>query len=193
MLDSLKKYNILLASKSPRRRELLQQLRIPFTVISIGGIDETYPHDLPLLSVAEYLSRKKADAYKDKINDDDLVITADTVVIGNDQIYGKPKDSEDAVRILKELSGKTHSVATGVTIMNSKKITSFTTVTEVSFCQLSEEEIRYYIENYSPMDKAGAYGIQEWIGAVAVDSIHGSFYNVMGLPINRVYHELKGF
>lgn len=193
MLQNLHKYKILLASKSPRRRELLQQLRIPFNIITIGGIDETFPDTVPLLEVPQYVSAKKADAYQAKIAGNELVITADTMVICGDTILGKPKDAEDAYRMLRLLSGKTHQVATGVTVTAKDRRTSFTTVTNVEFATLSEEEIKYYVDNFIPLDKAGAYGIQEWIGAIAVSKIDGSFYNVMGLPVHRLYQELKLF
>lgn len=193
MLSNLNKYTILLASKSPRRRELLHLLRIPFKVVTIGGIDESYPSSIPLLDVPQYVSIVKADAFQKHIGDDELVITADTMVICGNFILGKPKDREDAVNMLMNLSGKTHQVATGVTISTKWKRTSFTTVTDVTFAGITEEEIRYYVDNYMPLDKAGAYGIQEWIGAVAVSGINGSFYNVMGLPIHRLYQELRNF
>lgn len=193
MLNNLSKYKILLASKSPRRRELLQMLRVPFQVISIGGIDESYPDSVPLIDVPQYVSSKKADAYQDKIRNNELVITADTMVICGDKIYGKPKDGDHAVKMLMELSGKTHQVATGVTISTLDRRTSFTAVSDVTFAEITPEEARYYVDNFIPLDKAGAYGIQEWIGAVAVSGINGSFYNVMGLPVHRLYQELKLF
>ncbi|MBD5356420.1 MAG: septum formation protein Maf [Bacteroides sp.] len=193
MLPNLKDYKILLASKSPRRRELLQMLRIPFSVVSIGGIKEDYPDTVPLIDVPQYVSSKKADAYHELIKDDEMIITADTMVICDNKILGKPKDAEDAIEMLLLLSEKTHQVATGVTISTKDRRTSFTTVTDVSFAKLSEEEVRYYVENYMPLDKAGAYGIQEWIGGVAVSGINGSYYNVMGLPVHRLYQELKMF
>lgn len=193
MLPNLEKYKILLASKSPRRRELLQQLRIPFTVISIGGIDESFPSTTPLIQVPQYVSEKKADAYHERINNNELIITADTMVICDDKILGKPSDKDNAFEMLRFLADKTHQVASGVTITTSDKRTSFTTVTDVTFGSLSDEEIKYYIDNFLPLDKAGAYGIQEWIGAVAVKKIEGSYYNVMGLPVHRLYQELKFF
>lgn len=193
MLSNLNKYKIMLASKSPRRRELLQMLRIPFKVVSIGGIDESYPDTIPLIDVPQYVSDKKSDIYQQRIKDDELIITADTMVICGDKILGKPKDAEDAVNMLMCLSGKTHQVATGVTISTKEKRTSFTAVSDINFSDITEDEARFYVENYMPLDKAGAYGIQEWIGAVAVSGINGSFYNVMGLPINRLYQELKLF
>ncbi len=193
MLTNLNKYKILLASKSPRRRELLSQLRIPFNVITIGGIDESFPDSIPAIEVPQYISEMKADAYHPMIKENDLVITADTMVICGDRIMGKPKDMAEAKEMLRFLSGKTHCVATGVTISTQNRRTSFTTVTDVTFADISDDEITYYVENFLPLDKAGAYGIQEWIGVVAVSGIKGSYYNVMGLPVHRLYQELKLF
>lgn len=193
MLTNLNKYKIMLASKSPRRRELLQMLRIPFKVVCMGGINESFPDTVPAIDVPQYVSAKKADVYQEHIKDDELIITADTMVVCGDKILGKPKDVNDAISMLMCLSGKTHQVATGVTISTIDKRTSFTAVTDVTFGEITEEEARFYVENYLPLDKAGAYGIQEWIGAVAVSGINGSYYNVMGLPINRLYQELKQF
>ncbi len=193
MLTNLKDYKVFLASKSPRRRELLQMLRIPFNVISIGGIDESFPDTVPLLEVPQYISSKKADAYQDRLLENEMIITADTMVICENEIMGKPKDGKEAIAMLLKLSGKKHQVATGVTISTLKHRTSFTTVTDVSFAEITKEEAEFYVDNYQPLDKAGAYGIQEWIGAVAVSGINGSYYNVMGLPIHRLYQELKLF
>ncbi|MBD5310109.1 MAG: septum formation protein Maf [Bacteroides sp.] len=191
MLDNLRPYKIFLASKSPRRRELLQLLRVPFTILNIGGIDESYPDDIPLKDVPQYISDKKAEVYRSRLQDKELVITADTMVISGNHILGKPMDGEDAVRMLLLLAGKTHQVVTGVTIVTRDFKKSFSTVTDVTFAEISEEEIRYYVSNFQPFDKAGAYGIQEWIGAVAVSGINGSFYNVMGLPVHRLFRELS--
>ncbi len=193
MLTNLKDYKVFLASKSPRRRELLQMLRIPFNVISIGGIDESFPDTVPLLEVPQYISSKKADAYQDRLLENEMIITADTMVICENEIMGKPKDGKEAIAMLLKLSGKKHQVATGVTISTLKHRTSFTTVTDVSFAEITKEEAEFYVDNYQPLDKAGAYGIQEWIGAVAVSGINGSYYNVMGLPVHRLYQELKLF
>lgn len=193
MFDNLKKYKILLASKSPRRRELLSQLRIPFNVISLGGIDETYPSDMPADDIPQYLANVKADAYMKTFSDNELIITADTLVISGSKVLGKPHDHDEAARMLKELSGKTHKVITGVCISTHMRRASFSSVTEVRFAELSDESIEYYIENFLPYDKAGAYGIQEWIGCVAVESISGSYYNVMGLPVHQLYKELQNF
>lgn len=193
MLENLNKYHILLASKSPRRRELLSMLRIPYTVMTIGGLDESYPDDIPANDVPQFLSNKKANAYISQLTEKELVITADTLVISGEKIFGKPHSPEDARNMLKELSGKVHHVVSGVTIATTDRRTSFTTVTEVKFAELSESEINYYIENFRPFDKAGGYGIQEWIGAIAVEWIKGSYYNVMGLPVHRLFQELKLF
>jgi len=193
MLENLNGYKIFLASKSPRRRELLQMLRIPFKVVTINGIDESFPDDISPLQVPEFISRKKAKVYLERMQPKELVITADTMVICGDRIMGKPKNPEDAVEMLLCLSGKTHQVATGVTISTADRTVSFSSVTDVTFAPLSEEEIRFYVDNYQPFDQAGAYGIQEWIGAVAVSGINGSYYNVMGLPVHRLFQELKQF
>ncbi len=193
MLTNLDKYKVLLASKSPRRRELLQQLRVPFHVVTLGGIDESYPDTVPLIDVPQFVSEKKADAFQNIIKDNELVITADTMVVCEDRILGKPKDSAEAREMLRLLSGKTHKVSTGVTVTTKDRRTSFTTVTDVTFSTITDEEINYYVENFQPFDKAGAYGIQEWIGAVAVSKIDGSYHNVMGLPVHRLYQELKLF
>lgn len=193
MLDNMKKYKIFLASKSPRRRELLQQLRIPFHTISIGGIDETYPKEMPAQDVPQYLSEKKAEAYSQRISEGDMIITADTLVICEDKILGKPATYEEAKDMLTQLSGKTHEVITGVCITTLDRKIAMSTKTEVKFAELSKEDIEYYVETYSPLDKAGAYGIQEWIGCIAVEWIKGSYYNVMGLPVHQLYKELKNF
>lgn len=193
MLSNIKKYKVLLASNSPRRRELLSQLRIPFKNINLGGIDETYPEDTPPMEVAAYIANKKADAYLDLVRDNEMIITADTVVVLGDKVIGKPKDTEDAVHQLIELSNNTHKVVSAVCILTKDKRTIFTNVTDVTFGEITKEEAVYYVENYMPLDKAGSYGIQEWIGCVAVVKINGSFYNVMGLPVHQLYHELKNF
>ena len=190
LLDKLQNYKVVLASNSPRRRELLADLGIDFTVRTLKGVDESYPHDLPVMEIAEYISRKKAQAYRAEMALDELIITADTVVILGDEVLGKPVDAADAHRMLRELSGKTHKVVTGVTIVTANATASFSAVTDVEFAELSDEDIAYYVERYSPLDKAGAYGIQEWIGCMGVRHINGSFYNVMGLPLHRLYTEL---
>ena len=193
MLENLSKYKVFLASKSPRRRELLEQLRISFSIINKGCIDETYPDSIPAEEIPLYLSNKKADAYIHSFNANELVITADTLVISDGKVLGKPHNHDEAASMLRQLSGKTHKVVTGVCISSKNKRTSFSTVTEVKFAEITEEDIEYYIENFLPYDKAGAYGIQEWIGCVAVEGINGSFYNVMGLPVHQLYRELRNF
>ena len=185
--------HIILASNSPRRKELLSGLDIPFEVRVIEGIDESYPASLPTQSIAEYISRKKAMAYRAMIAPDELVITADTVVILGDEVMGKPKGDADACRMLHALSGRTHQVITGVTLTTRERQTSFSVETGVSFKQLSDEEIDYYVSHYHPLDKAGAYGIQEWIGHIGVTGMQGSYFNVMGLPVQRIYEALKTF
>lgn len=184
---------IILASNSPRRRELLGGLDLDFEVKVLPNIDESYPDNLPATEVAGYISREKAAPYRTLIGEDDLVITADTVVIVGDEVLGKPKDAEDARRMLQLISGRTHQVITGVCLLTTDKERSFSVTTDVTFKQLSEDEIAYYIEHYKPFDKAGAYGIQEWIGYVGVTSINGSYFNVMGLPVQRLWEEIKKF
>ena len=197
-------YKIILASNSPRRRELLAGLDIPFEVKVIKGIDESYPESLDAYEVAEYISSKKAEAYRSLLGEDaaqTLILTADTVVIAptadeqNDQegkgvILGKPKDEVDAVRMLRMLSGKTHHVVTGVCLTTRSQQRHFSVTTEVTFKQFSDAEIRYYISHYKPFDKAGAYGIQEWIGYIGCTGLEGSYFNVMGLPVQRIYEEI---
>ncbi len=193
MLENLRKYTILLGSKSPRRRELLAKLRIPFNVVAISNLEESYPPTLDAAEVPEYLSLQKASAYSSTIKDDEMVITADTVVILDGKIYGKPHSTEEAVEMLMTLSGRTHHVVTGVTVSTRERKVSFSCTTDVEFAELSREDAVYYVETYHPLDKAGAYGIQEWIGCVAVRAIYGSYYNVMGLPVHQLYEVLKTF
>ena len=186
-------YKIILASNSPRRRELLGGLGIDFTVKVIGGIDESWPHELKGEDIPLYISREKAAPYKATIAPDELVITADTIVHVDGEVLGKPADEADAKRMLRMISGRWHEVITGVTLMTSEREHSFAVTTKVKFCNLSDSEIDYYIKNYAPMDKAGAYGIQEWIGYVGVEAIEGSYFNVVGLPVQRLYRELIEF
>lgn len=194
---------LILASNSPRRKELLAGLDIPFEIYVIKGIDESYPSTLDADKVAEHIACKKAAPYKSwykdlmsvpeniEITPDTIVITADTVVVSDGKIMGKPKDREDAYRMLRFLSGKKHQVYTGVCLLNATTSKSFTVCTDVTFRELTDEEIYYYIDTYSPMDKAGAYGIQEWIGYIGVTRLEGSYFNVMGLPVQRINDELK--
>ena len=191
MLDNLKKYKVVLASNSPRRKELLSGLGIDYEVKTLPDIDESFPEGLSEVETATYIARAKADVYRNIMQPDELIITADTIVWLDGEVMGKPVDGEDARRMLRALSGKTHQVITGVCLMTLDSQKAFATVTDVTFCHLSEEEIDYYVERYRPMDKAGSYGIQEWIGFVGVESISGSYFNVMGLPIQRLYTELK--
>ena len=191
MLENLKKYKVVLASNSPRRKELLAGLGIDYEVKTLPDIDESFPEGLSEVETATYIARAKADVYRNIIQSDELIITADTIVWLDGEVMGKPVDDEDARRMLRALSGKTHQVITGVCLMTIDSQKAFATVTDVTFCHLSEEEIDYYVERYRPMDKAGSYGIQEWIGFVGVESISGSYFNVMGLPIQRLYTELK--
>ena len=179
---------IILASNSPRRKELLGGLGVDFEVKVLNGVDESYPDTLPAKDVAEYIATEKAAAYT--VQEDELLITADTVVIVGQDILGKPKDVADACRMLRELSGKTHQVVTGVCLTTSKEQRRFSVTTDVTFKQLSDAEIEHYVDKYKPFDKAGAYGIQEWIGYIGVTALNGSYYNVMGFPVQRVYEEL---
>ena len=191
MLENLSHYDILLASNSPRRRELLAGLGIQYQVVSLPEIDETYPPSLQGREIPQFISRQKADAYKSMMTPRTLLITADTIVWLNGKVYGKPTDDNDARKMLRELSGNTHIVITGVTITTTNFQRVFAVESEVTFDNLSDEEIDYYVENYKPLDKAGAYGIQEWIGYIGVTGLKGSYFNVMGLPIQRLYNELK--
>lgn len=193
MFENLKKYRILLASKSPRRKELLSELGFDFEIATVENVDETYPNTLPVLEIAQYISNKKANSYSKLLKNNELIITADTLVVCDNEVLGKPKNTNDAVEMLMKLSEKTHLVVTGVTILTKDKNCSFSVQTEVEFSKIDKSEAEYYVAKYSPMDKAGAYGIQEWIGCIAVKSIKGSFYNVMGLPVHRLYQELKAF
>ena len=187
------KYKIFLASNSPRRRELLAGLDIPFEVRVLPSVDESYPANLRAGEIPLYISREKANAYRNLIKPDELIIAADTIVWLDDAILEKPHDDAEAVLMLHRLSGKTHEVFTGVTLTTKEQQRSFVAESKVTFATLSDEEIAYYIAHYHPLDKAGAYGVQEWIGYVGVEHIEGSFYNVMGLPVRRVYEALKEF
>jgi septum formation protein len=214
---------LILASNSPRRKELLAGLGIPYDVLVIKGIDESYPDDLPANEVAEYIARKKAKAYvndnklsarpkgalsqseaterivncpldpKGRLPEQELsiILTADTIVVCDGEILGKPRDAEDACSMLRKLSGKTHQVYTGYCLQKGEKTVSGTVCSDVTFKELADEEITHYVNEYKPFDKAGAYGIQEWIGYIGITGIRGSYYNVMGLPVQRIYEELK--
>jgi len=184
-------YRVILASNSPRRKELLGGLGIPFEVRTLQDIDESYPDTLRGEEIPMYISGKKAEAYKQTMADDELIITADTIVYDNGQVLGKPKDRGEAMQMLRELSGHAHEVITGVSVVTKENTVQFASTSKVYFAELTDEEIAYYVDEYKPFDKAGAYGIQEWIGFVAVTRIEGSYFNVMGLPIQRLYTELK--
>ena len=191
--DKLKQYRLILASQSPRRRQLLSEAGIEFTLAPRFECEESFPEDMPAAEVAEYLSGLKSEAYPHELGQSDILLTADTVVIVDGVILGKPADRAEAIAMIKSLSGNQHEVATGVTLRSGEKRRSFTAVSKVRFRNLSDEEILYYVDTYKPMDKAGAYGIQEWIGYVGIEGIEGSFYNVMGLPVQRLYCELGEF
>ena len=193
MFNNLSKYNIILASNSPRRRELLSQLGIEYSVKTLEGIDESFPETLSNTEVAEFIANKKADAYLQLMAENDLIITADTIVCVEDEILGKPKDDADARRMLAKLSGRAHDVITGVVVATKERKDAFSVTTRVKFAELTDEIITHYVENFKPSDKAGAYGIQEWIGFVGVESINGSFFNVIGLPVQRLFQVLTTF
>ena len=199
MLEDLKKYSVVLASNSPRRKELLSGLGVNFSVKTLPDVDESFPDTLKGEEIPLFIARKKADAYKvlfssvnsNEVEEPLLVITADTIVWLEDEVLGKPANATEARAMLSKLSGKKHQVITGVCLTTALWQKSFAAVSEVQFSSLTEEEMDYYIHNYCPYDKAGAYGVQEWIGFIGVESIQGSYFNVMGLPIQRLYRELK--
>jgi septum formation protein len=191
MLD-LKEYNLVLASQSPRRRELLKGLDLEFTTCSVDA-DESFPAELKGADAVQYICKAKADAYRPFLEDKTIAITADTVVILNDNIIGKPKSHEEAFSMIRSLSGHVHEVITAVCIFSKEKCTEFYSSTEVHFSEITDEEIKYYIDKYKPFDKAGSYGVQEWIGYIGIEKIVGSYFNVMGLPVKRLYDELKTF
>jgi len=190
MLSHLQQYQIILASQSPRRLELLKGLNVTFDV-DVVDVEESYPQELVGVDIPMFLAEKKADAYAQKMTENTLLITADTIVWHEGRVFGKPTDKADATRMLNELSGKTHQVITGVCISTLQKRKIFHVISEVRFARLLPKEIEYYLQNYHPYDKAGAYGVQEWIGYIGVEHIEGSYFNVMGLPVQRLYTELK--
>jgi septum formation protein len=185
-------YKIILASNSPRRKELMTMVGFEFEVKS-KNVEENHPPETNIDEIPVHLAEKKARAFLDELNENEVVIGADTIVVLNGKIYEKPEDREDAINMLSILSGQTHEVITGVCILSKKKEISFSEKTQVTFNTLSVEEINFYIDNYKPYDKAGSYACQEWIGAVAIKRFDGDYFNVVGLPINRVYHELEAF
>jgi len=190
--DNLNNYRIILASRSPRRRQLLLELGLNFEVC-LKEFNENYPEGLTGEEIALYVAHQKALSFKDDLSENEIVITADTIVWCDNKILGKPADAEDAVLMLNDLSGNTHEVITAVSIFSLLKEKTFSVSTKVTFDILSDEEIRYYVENYKPYDKAGAYGIQEWIGLAGCSYIEGSYSNVVGLPVQRLYRELQSF
>ena len=192
MLNNLP-YNIILGSQSPRRQELLHGLDVNFTVNVIAGLEENYPATLQGEEIPMFLAQQKAEAYLNSLTPKDMLITADTIVWLDGIVYGKPKDEADAKKMLRALSGKTHDVITGVCVTTTEQQETFAAVSKVTFASFSDDEINYYIEQYRPMDKAGSYGVQEWIGYIGVEHIDGSFYNVMGLPVQRLYTLLKNW
>lgn len=190
MLDNLEKYKVILASGSPRRRELMAGLGVNYEVRILPDVGESYPDTLQGEEIPLYIAKEKADAYIPMMQPDELIITADTIVWLDGKVLGKPRDREDALQMLRTMSGRTHEVFTGVCITTTDWQRSFTAQTEVRFATLSEDEIIYYVDNFKPMDKAGAYGVQEWIGFIGVENISGSYYNIMGLPVQKLYREL---
>ena len=191
MLENLSKYKVILASNSPRRKELLSGLGIAYEVKIMPNVDESYPEGLSSEEIPVYIAKSKANTYRPMMQPDELIITADTIVWLDGEVMGKPQDEAEACEMLRKLSGHTHQVVTGVCLTTIDKQTTFAAVTHVTFDHLTEEEITYYVSRYQPMDKAGAYGIQEWIGYVGVRHLEGSYFNVVGLPIQRLYQELK--
>jgi len=190
---NIQNYHIILGSNSPRRRELLAGLDLDFEVKVIPGLEEHYPATLQPEEIPVFLAQQKAEAYIPTLPEKTLLITADTIVWNRNEVIGKPKNREDAIQMLQSLSGHEHHVVTGVCLTTTEKQKAFSVISAVKFATLTDEEIGYYVDKYQPFDKAGAYGIQEWIGYVGVESINGSFYNVMGLPVQRLYQELKKF
>ena len=190
-MDKMSACKLILASNSPRRKELLKGLGWSFEVRVLEGVDESYPSDLPPVEVASYIACEKASAYQ--VGQDELLITADTIVVLGNEIMGKPLDAADACSMLRKLSGQTHQVITGVCLKSKDKQRAFSVTTDVTFKNLTEEEINFYVERYAPFDKAGAYGIQEWIGYIGVTGLNGSYFNVMGLPVQRIYEELSQY
>jgi len=192
IIDSLSKHRLILASSSPRRQQMLQELGLKFDIV-IKEYSETFPEGLDGKSIAEYISHQKAISFREGLADNDIVIAADTIVWCNNKVLGKPRDFHDAENMLREISGNTHEVITGVTLLSPVKEKTFSVSTRVTFDTLTDEEINYYIEEFRPYDKAGAYGIQEWIGLVACSAIEGSYFNVVGLPVHTLYKELRKF
>ena len=192
LIDKLNQYRIILASRSPRRQQLLRQMGLNFDVL-IRDFDETYPSGLNGQRIAEFIASAKAHTFIKELGDNDIVITADTIVWCDNRVLGKPDDNEDAIRMIKEISANTHEVITGVSIISKWKEVTFSESTKVRFEFMNDEEIRYYVDKFRPFDKAGAYGIQEWIGIIGCSFIEGSYFNVVGLPVQKLYNELNQF
>lgn len=190
--ENLDSYQIILASKSPRRHKLLKELGVDFK-IKTGNIEENFPSDLPVREIPPFLAKLKAGPFKNELKKNDLLITSDTVVVLKEKVINKPNDKEDAIKMLQQLSGNVHEVVTAVYLLSIKKEILFSVSTRVYFRELQQKEIEFYVEKYNPLDKAGAYGIQEWIGYIGIEKIEGSFYNVMGLPVKEVHEALKKF
>jgi septum formation protein len=191
--DHIRDFRLILASQSPRRKMLLEGLDLTFEVLVKDNIDESYPTDLGMIEIPEFIARKKSDHYTDLLDNSTILITADTIVWLNNEVVGKPVSASDAKKIISRLSGNMHVVVTGVCLRTAQKSKVFHSISNVHFKKLLQAEIDYYINKYQPFDKAGAYGIQEWIGYVGIEKIEGSFFNVMGLPVQMLYHELTDF
>jgi septum formation protein len=192
IIDKLNEFKIILASRSPRRQQLLHELGLKFDVV-VQEYDESYPAGLTGEEIARHVAYEKAALFRNRLSENEIVIAADTIVWCNNEVLGKPEDREDAIAILNEISGNTHEVITGVSLRTKNRETTFSDTTKVTFETFSDQEILYYIDNYKPYDKAGAYGIQEWIGIIACSHIDGSYFNVVGLPVQRLYKELQKF
>lgn len=192
-IPNIEDYKIILASQSPRRHYLLKEIGLEFEIKLKQFVDESYPENLIKEEIPQYLAKKKAAVFNGELSENEILITADTIVWLNGEILQKPKDEEDAIQILNKISGECHQVYTGVCIKSMYKQVCFTACTDVYFKKLTYPEIDYYVKHFQPMDKAGAYGIQEWIGYIGVEKINGSFFNVMGLPIQKLYSELDDF
>ncbi len=193
LLEKLKGFRIILASKSPRRKHLLTQLGLTFEISDLHDVDETWPAGLDKFQIPVWLAELKSDTYSEELSEKDILLTADTIVWFEEEVIHKPVDRADALNILGRLQGNSHEVITGVTVRSKDLKRSFCTHSEVRFDAISQEELEYYIDCFKPYDKAGGYGIQEWIGYIGIEEIHGSFYNVMGLPVNKLYHVLDEF
>jgi len=191
--DLVKGYRIILASQSPRRKMLLEGLDLNFEIIVRNDIDESYPSDLKMTEIPQFLAKSKSQYYMDLLNEKTILITADTIVWHKNEMLGKPRDAEDAYKLVSRLSGSSHTVITGVCLRSASLLRVFHSVSEVIFRRLTHDEIYYYVSKYKPFDKAGAYGIHEWIGYVGIEKIEGSFFNVMGLPVQMLYKELVDF